>query len=115
MQISTNSSLTPPDAVTNLTIPQQGAKDLPLSDVAFDNDPNKREVSFALAGVPGDPKFHGKLSADAQKIEGTFSQGGADLPCYLERKGDPASMQTLCKVGIEHYDPSVQWYSTKGL
>src|SRR5258708_34823945 len=42
-----------------ITIPQQGAKDLPLSDVAFDNDPNKREVSFALASDPGDPKING--------------------------------------------------------
>src|SRR5205823_5129242 len=38
-----------------VSIPQQGAKDMPLSDVAFingpDNDPNKGEVSFAMAGV----------------------------------------------------------------
>jgi CubicO group peptidase (beta-lactamase class C family) len=84
-----------------ITIPQQGAKDLPLSDVAFDNDSNKREVSFALAGVPGDPKFKGKLSADGQKIEGTFSQGGADLPCYLERKGDPVALAKEALAGFD--------------
>lgn len=84
-----------------ISIPQQGAKDLPLSEVAFDNDPKKGEVSFALAGVPGDPKFHGKLSADGQKIEGTFSQGGANLPCYLERKGDPVAKAKEALVGFD--------------
>jgi hypothetical protein len=54
-----------------ITIPQQGAKDLPPANVGFTNG----EVTFALPNVPGDPKFRGKLSADGQKIEGTFSQG----------------------------------------
>ncbi|MEP7342299.1 MAG: hypothetical protein ABI977_31515 [Acidobacteriota bacterium] len=49
------------------------AKDLPLSDIGFNNG----EVTFALAGVPGDPKFRGKLSNDKQKIEGTFTQADA--------------------------------------
>ncbi len=76
-----------------ITIPQQGAKDLPLANVGFDNG----EVAFSLPNVPGDPKFRGKLSADGQKIEGTFSQGGANLPCALERKTDPvaAAKETL--------------------
>ncbi len=69
-----------------ITIPQQGAKDLPLSEVTFTNG----DVTFAIPGVPGDPKFKGKLSANGQKIEGTFSQGGGNLPCNLERKADPA-------------------------
>ncbi|MGH9799267.1 MAG: serine hydrolase, partial [Blastocatellia bacterium] len=80
-----------------ITIPQQGAKDLPLSDVGFTNG----EVSFALAGVPGDPKFKGKLSADGQKIEGIFSQGGANLPCYLERKTDPVAAAKDALVGFD--------------
>ena len=88
-----------------ITIPQQGAKDLPLSDVAFnnnpDNDPKKGEVSFAFVGVPGDPKFKGKLSADGQKIEGTFTQGGANLPCYLERKGDPVALAKESLAGFD--------------
>lgn len=52
-----------------ITIPQQGAKDLPLANVGFDNG----DVEFRLPNVPGDPKFRGRLSADGQKIEGTFS------------------------------------------
>jgi CubicO group peptidase (beta-lactamase class C family) len=96
-----------------ITIPQQGAKDLPLADVTFnnspntnpnnspDNDPNKGEVSFALAGVPGDPKFHGKLSADGQKIEGTFTQGGANLPASLERKADSVALAKESLAGFD--------------
>src|SRR5215470_2051747 len=60
-----------------ITIPEQGAKDLPLVSVGFD----KGEVTFALPNIPGDPKFRGKLSTDGQKIEGMFSQGGANLHC----------------------------------
>ncbi len=71
-----------------ITIPQQGAKDLPLSNVSQ----NGLDVSFELAGLPGDPKFSGNLSADGQKIEGTFSQGGANFPCAMERKANPAAV-----------------------
>src|SRR5689334_17410871 len=80
-----------------ISIPQQGAKDLPLSDVGFNNG----EVTFALAGVPGDPKFRGKLSDDKQKIEGTFSQGGAGLPCSLERKADSVAMAKEALAGFD--------------
>ncbi|HMV46565.1 MAG TPA: serine hydrolase [Blastocatellia bacterium] len=80
-----------------ITIPQQGAKDLPLSDVGFTGG----EVTFAIPGVPGDPKFKGKLSDDKQKIEGTFSQGGANLPCNLERKADPAAAAKDALAGFD--------------
>jgi len=80
-----------------ITIPQQGAKDLPLSDVGLSNG----EVTFAIPGVPGDPKFKGKLSADGQKIEGTFSQGGANLPCNLERKTDPVAAAKEALAGFD--------------
>jgi len=80
-----------------ITIPQQGAKDLPLANVGFDNG----EVTFGLLNVPGDPKFRGKLSADGQKIEGTFSQGGADLPCSIERKADPVAAAKEALTGFD--------------
>lgn len=80
-----------------ITIPQQGAKDLPLADVGLNNG----EVTFAIVGVPGDPKFRGKLSADGQKIEGTFSQGGANLPCTMERKADPVALAKEALAGFD--------------
>src|SRR6185503_5528274 len=71
-----------------VTIPQQGAKDLALTNVSL----NGTDVTFDLPNVPGDPKFRGKLSPDGKKIEGTFSQGGANLPCSLELGGDPVAL-----------------------
>ncbi|MGH9752141.1 MAG: serine hydrolase, partial [Blastocatellia bacterium] len=80
-----------------ITIPQQGAKDMPLANVGFADG----AVSFALPNIPGDPKFHGKLSADGQKIEGTFSQGPANFPCNLERKADPVAAAKEALAGFD--------------
>jgi CubicO group peptidase (beta-lactamase class C family) len=80
-----------------ITIPQQNARDLPLANVGFDNG----EVTFALPNIPGDPKFRGKLSTDGQKIEGTFSQGGANFPCDLERKADPVAAAKESLAGFD--------------
>jgi len=83
-----------------ITIPQQNARDLPLANVGFENG----EVKFALPNIPGDPKFRGKLSTDGQKIEGTFSQGGANFPCDLERKADPVA---AAKESLSGFDDAV--------
>jgi CubicO group peptidase (beta-lactamase class C family) len=80
-----------------ITIPQQNARDLPLNNVGFDNG----GVTFALPNIPGDPKFRGKLSTDGQKIEGTFSQGGANFPCDLERKADPVAAAKESLAGFD--------------
>jgi CubicO group peptidase (beta-lactamase class C family) len=81
----------------SITIPQQGAKDLPLANVGLENG----EVTFALPNVPGDPKFRGKLSTDGQKIEGTFSQSGANFPCDIERKADPVAAAKEALAGFD--------------
>ena len=70
-----------------ISIPAQGAKDLPLSDVSQSD----AAVAFKINGVPGDPSFKGTLSADGAKISGTFAQGGATFPFTLERKANPAA------------------------
>ena len=80
-----------------ITIPQQGAKDMPLANVGFANG----EVSFGLPNVPGDPKFRGKLSTDGQKIEGTFTQSLANFPCDLERKADPIAAAKEALAGFD--------------
>jgi CubicO group peptidase (beta-lactamase class C family) len=56
----------------SIDIPAQGAKDLPLFDLAL----NLPDISFKIQDVPGDPTFNGKLSDDGKTISGTFSQGG---------------------------------------
>ena len=80
-----------------MSIPQQGAQDMPLTGVSF----NGKDVAFDLPNIPGDPKFRGTLSADGNKIEGTFSQGGANMPAMLERKANPAASAKDSLAGLD--------------
>lgn len=67
-----------------ISIPTQGTRGLPLSDVVVKGN----TITFAIKGAPGDPGYSGTLSADGKTITGTFSQGGGSLPLTFERKGD---------------------------
>jgi CubicO group peptidase (beta-lactamase class C family) len=64
-----------------IDIPLQNAKGLPLGNVKV----AANDVTFDLLGVPGDPKFAGKLS-DASTIDGDFTQGGGKFPFSLKRQ-----------------------------
>jgi hypothetical protein len=68
-----------------ITIPQQNLKAMPLSDITVSDD----VVAFAMKGVPGDPRFKGKLSKDPRSLSGDFTQGGATIPFTLSWKGEP--------------------------
>ncbi len=70
-----------------ISIPAQGAKDLPLAGVSQAD----AAIEFKISGVPGDPSFKGTLAADGAKISGTFTQGGTTFPFTLERKASPAA------------------------
>lgn len=65
----------------SISIPAQKAKDLPLASI----EQKDAEVSFAIAGVPGNPVFKGKLNPEADQISGTFTQGGASFSFSLAR------------------------------
>lgn len=67
-----------------ITIPAQNIKGFALSDVAVKGD----TVGFAMKGVPGDPRFAGKVSKDGRSISGDFSQGGQTMPFTLAWKGE---------------------------
>lgn len=69
-----------------IDIPLQGLRGFKLAPVKVDGS----AVEFGLPGVPGEPRFAGKLSADAQRITGEFSQGGGSTAFQLERKVKPA-------------------------
>ncbi len=68
-----------------IDIPAQRAKGAKLDALKVEN----AEVAFALPGVPGNPRFSGRLSEEHTTITGDFSQGGSAFPFRLERK--PAS------------------------
>jgi pimeloyl-ACP methyl ester carboxylesterase len=63
-----------------IDIPQQGARGLRLDAVEINDD----EVSFRIAGIPGDPTFSGRPEGPT-RIAGQFSQGGASFPFELTR------------------------------
>lgn len=64
-----------------IAIPAQNLSDFNLSDVQVDDN----RVGFTMAGIPGTPVFAGEVAEDGARIDGTFSQGGAQLPFYLRR------------------------------
>lgn len=81
----------------DISIPVQGAKDLPLSGIKAEGT----EVAFAIAGVPGNPAFKGTMSADGAKIAGKFTQGGGFFPFELARAADPAAKARKALEGFD--------------
>lgn len=99
-----------------LDVPDQGAMGLPLSDVTFEN--NILKVSQKQAGL----KYIGTLNAG--KIEGTFYQGGLELPLSLNKTeitvpGNPAlvssqaDIQKLINAAAGNYKYQVEDYFAK--
>jgi hypothetical protein len=72
----------------DISIPAQGATDLPLTGITVAGD----TISFAIAGIPGDPTFHGARSADGLTIQGTVTQGGQSF-AFTMRSGAAAQAQ----------------------
>jgi len=68
-----------------ISIPSQGTKGVPLSDVSVKGT----AVTFGIPNAPGDPRYAGTLSADGKIITGDFTQGGATLTLTLTWKGEP--------------------------
>jgi hypothetical protein len=68
----------------DISIPVQATQDFVLSEVTV----NGREVSFLMAGVPGDPTFKGSMAEDGATLTGTFTQGGQSMEFRLTRS-DP--------------------------
>ena len=85
----------------DISIPAQGAVDLPLAKITIDGD----SVAFAMPGVPGDPKFDGKLAEDAQSIAGDFTQSGQKFPFTLARAGN---LLATAEESLEGFDAFVE-------
>ncbi|MCK6445672.1 MAG: serine hydrolase [Planctomycetes bacterium] len=117
-QLEIDVTLTRSDAGTwsgTISIPAQGAKDLALADVVITDDSAK----FAIAGIPGEPSFDGKLTgltSTGAKLAGTFTQGGQALPFALERALDAVaeSAQALDGFG-EWLDSAREAWKTPGV
>ncbi len=68
-----------------ISIPAQNAKNLPLNNISVLD----KEVTFAIAGVPGEPTFKGTISENGAKIAGDFTQGGQSFAFSLSREVSP--------------------------
>ncbi|MGB9836378.1 MAG: serine hydrolase domain-containing protein, partial [Candidatus Saccharicenans sp.] len=80
-----------------ISIPIQKAKDLPLTDIKISDS----EISFAIAGVPGNPVFKGKLDESGQKLSGNFTQSGQTFPFNLTRGEDPVAKAKKTLEGMD--------------
>ena len=69
----------------DISIPAQGAKDLPLSEIVIAGN----TTTFKLPNMPGDPAFRGTFSEDHQAISGDFNQAGQTFVFRLERMDAP--------------------------
>ncbi len=74
----------------SISIPAQGAKNLPLAKVGM----AAGHLMFTLPGIPGEPTFDGTVSVDGVVASGLFVQGGAHMPLTLRRTGEtPAEVR----------------------
>lgn len=100
--------------IGTFSLPDAGTNDIPLRDITVQG----AAVRFAVSGVPGDPKFDGKLSEDGNTLSGTFSGSGKEYPFELKRNGEakvnlPAPSTPVSKEfegewqGMLHTDSSV--------
>ncbi len=65
-------------------VPEMNLKGFALADISAEGG----VVHFAMKGIPGDPAYQGKLSADGKTIAGEWRQSGSNTPLTLTRTGD---------------------------
>jgi len=78
-------------------VPAQQLASVPLVNCALSVD----AVKFTMQGIPGDPTFDGKLSADGKTIAGTFTQGGQSFPFSLTAGAAAAEKTTGALDGFD--------------
>jgi CubicO group peptidase (beta-lactamase class C family) len=83
----------------DISIPSQGAFDLALDEVAA----TANGIKFRIVGIPGEPTFDGALAASGSRIEGDFSQGGADLAFHMDRVDDPKDAAQAALAGFDDF------------
>ena len=102
LEVNLDFSLKPDGSwVGDISIPAQKAQDLPLSNISLSG----KEVSFAIAGIPGNPTFKGIISDDGTKISGDFSQSGKTFSFILKRE---ASRSERAKQALAGFDSVVE-------
>jgi CubicO group peptidase (beta-lactamase class C family) len=84
-----------------ISIPAQGAKDLPLANVLMRAD----SARFTINGVPGAPTFAGAREASGERISGRFTQGGGSFPFTMATGGAAAAVSgDSAKAALRGFD-----------
>jgi len=78
-----------PEGILTATMdsPDQGAKDIPVDEVIFENGNLRLEIKSAMV------TFEGKLKDDDLSIEGEWKQSGQSFPLVLKRVDEPAEVR----------------------
>lgn len=96
----------------DLSIPAQGAKDLPLAEITI----SENQLSFKLPDVPGDARFEGKISGDGSAISGRFYQSGGDFPFTLLRAESPSEKAKKSLAGFDQFiEQAIKDWNVPGL
>ncbi|MGH7242240.1 MAG: serine hydrolase [Phycisphaerales bacterium] len=95
-----------------ISIPAQGAKDLPLEKVSLDG----AKATFAIRGIPGNPVFAGTFSDDGALLKGDFTQGGGTIPFELKRAADAKTASAGSLDGFDAFvDKAREGWSVPGV
>ncbi len=70
----------------DISIPAQGASDLPLESIETDGT----NATFVISGIPGSPTFSGTFAGE-DELSGNFTQGGQTFPFKLTRGASSAA------------------------
>jgi len=73
--------------VATIDSPNQGAKGIPTSSVARSGN----SLTIEAKGING--VFKGKIAADLSSIDGTWAQGGGEMPLVLKRSKNQPEME----------------------
>jgi len=84
----------------DISIPLQGAKDLPLTEITLTGD----QLKFKMPNVPGNAMFTGRISDDGLQISGIFSQSGQNFPFKIIRS---ESRSAIAKKALQGFDDFV--------
>jgi CubicO group peptidase (beta-lactamase class C family) len=87
--LAINLELTPSAAAVKsgtISIPAQNAKNLPLEKLSVEGS----TIKCSIKGIGGDPTFTGTISADGNRVEGKFTQGGHSFDFHWTKAADPA-------------------------
>ena len=94
----------------DISIPAQGARDLPLINIKRDG----ADVQLEIEGVPGNPTFKGTLEGEA--IKGNFEQGGGSFPFQLNKGEQPEKAAEAALAGFDKLvDTALEDFNVPGI